>query len=474
MENGKAVILIVDDKPANILVLESLLGSPDRTLISANSGSEALKKALEEDVDLIILDVQMPDIDGFEVAQLLKQKKRTRDIPIIFATAESKEHNFVMQGYSEGAIDYLFKPLDPDIAKAKVAVLLKIQMQQKELREKNISLQNAALLINNSADIIGIVDAGSFLIEEINPAFQTTLGFSPQEAIGKSLFHFLQPEEEPFVKEMLITQKDRLSFETHTLCKDQTWKWLHWNIVLGKEKWFINTRDITEQKFAEKRKQEQERAEQSLKQHKLITEVTIQAQEKERTELGRELHDNINQILATVRMYLKMSISNPSKQEDLVKRSADNLDHAIEEIRKLSKSLVAPSLGDMGLLVALKELAEDINIAGDLHVSVITEITESIKIDKNMEVMLYRIAQEQLNNIRKYASATHAVISLSMDRRHLSFSIADDGVGFDTKQKAKGIGLKNISSRVDFYSGDISINSEPGKGCELEISIPLH
>jgi PAS domain S-box-containing protein len=474
MEIGKAVILIVDDKPANILVLESLLGSPDRTLLSANSGSEALKMALEEEVDLIILDVQMPDIDGFEVAQLLKQKKRTRDIPIIFATAESKEHSFVMQGYSEGAIDYLFKPLDPDIAKAKVAVLLKIQMQQKELREKNISLQNAALLINNSADIIGIVDAASFSIDEINPAFQAILGFSPQEATGKSLFHFLQPEDESRVRSLLDPQKDRLSFETFTLCKDQTWKWLHWNIVVGKEKWFVNTRDITEQKFAEKRKQEQERAEQSLKQHKLITEVTIQAQEKERTELGRELHDNINQILATVRMYLKMSITNPSKQEELIRRSADNLDHAIEEIRKLSKSLVAPSLGDMGLLVALKELADEINIAGDLKVSVITEINESIKIDKNMEVMLYRIAQEQLNNIRKYASATHAVISLSMDRHHLSFSIADDGVGFDTKQKAKGIGLKNISSRVDFYSGDISINSEPGKGCELEISIPLH
>ncbi|MBO9661267.1 MAG: response regulator [Chitinophagaceae bacterium] len=474
MENGKAVILIVDDKPANILVLETLLGSPDRTLLSAHSGSEALKMALEEDVDLIILDVQMPDIDGFEVAQLLKQKKRTRDIPIIFATAESKEHSFVMQGYSEGAIDYLFKPLDPDIARAKVAVLLKIQMQQKELREKNISLQNAALLINNSADIIGIVDAGSFLIEEINPAFEAILGFSYQEAIGKSVFYFLQPEDETRIKEMAAAQKDRLSFETYTLCKDQSWKWLHWNIVAGKEKWFVNTRDITEQKFAEKRKLEQERAEQSLKQHKLITEVTIQAQEKERTELGRELHDNINQILATVRMYLKMSLTTPSKQEELVRRSADNLDHAIEEIRKLSKSLVAPSLGDMGLLVALKELAEEINIAGDLKVAVLTEINESIKIDKNMEVMLYRIAQEQLNNIRKYASATHAVISLSMDRHHLSFSIADDGVGFDTKQKAKGIGLKNISSRVDFYSGDISINSEPGKGCELEISIPLH
>ncbi|PZR27212.1 MAG: hypothetical protein DI535_11195 [Citrobacter freundii] len=474
MENGKALILLVDDKPANILVLESLLSSDDRILRSANSGGEALKIALEEEVDLIILDVQMPDIDGFEVAQMLKQKKRTRDIPIIFATAESKERNFIMQGYSEGAIDYLFKPLDPDIVKAKVAVLLKIQMQQKELREKNISLQNAALLINNSADIIGIVNAESFAIEEVNPAFTATLGFTNAEAVGKNLFDFLQPADAEQIKQMLREPKERLSFETETLSKDNQWKWLHWNIVISKDKWFVNTRDITEQKIAEKRKQEQERAEQSLKQHKLITEVTIQAQEKERADLGRELHDNINQILATVRMYLKMSAANDQRKEELIRRSSENLDHAIEEIRKLSKALVAPSLGDMGLVVALKELAEEINIGNELHVTILTEIRENLKIDKNMEVMLYRVAQEQLNNIRKYAKAKNAVISLAMDNRHLSFSIADDGVGFDTSQKAKGIGLRNISSRVDFYSGDIHINSEPGKGCELEISIPLH
>lgn len=474
MENGKALILLVDDKQANILVLESLLASDDRILRSANSGSEALKIALEEEVDLIILDVQMPDIDGFEVAQMLKQKKRTRDVPIIFATAESKERSFIMQGYSEGAIDYLFKPLDPDIVKAKVAVLLKIQMQQKELREKNISLQNAALLINNSADIIGIVDAVSFLIEEINPAFTITLGFAQEEVVGKKIFDFLEPTDVECLRNMITTPKDRLSFETYTQRKDKQWKWLHWNIVISQEKWFVNTRDITEQKLADKRKQEQEKAEQALKQNRLITEVTIQAQEKERTELGRELHDNINQILATVRMYLKMSLSNDQRKEELVKRSAENLDHAIEEIRKLSKSLVAPSLGDMGLVIALKELAEEINIGNELHVTVLTEIREDLKIDKNMEVMLYRVAQEQLNNIRKYARAKNAIISLATDNRQLSFSIADDGVGFDTTKKAKGIGLKNISSRVDFYSGDIQINSEPGKGCELEISIPLH
>jgi two-component system sensor histidine kinase/response regulator len=132
-KNDKAVILIVDDKPANIMALEGLLVEKDRTIFSATNGNDALKTILNKEIDLIILDVQMPDMDGFEVAQILKSNKRTKDIPIIFASAEKKEHKSMMKGFEEGAVDYLFKPLDPDVVKAKVASLLKIQLQKKEL-----------------------------------------------------------------------------------------------------------------------------------------------------------------------------------------------------------------------------------------------------------------------------------------------------------------------------------------------------
>src|ERR1700739_576715 len=169
-KKSKASILIVDDNQANLVALENMLETSDRTLLIANNGKDALKITLNKDIDLIILDVQMPDMDGFEVAQILKSNKRTRDIPIIFASAEKKEHKFMVKGYEEGAIDYLFKPLDREIAKAKVAVLLQIQLQKKELIEKNILLEKHALLINNSADIISIIDTATFKIEEVNKA----------------------------------------------------------------------------------------------------------------------------------------------------------------------------------------------------------------------------------------------------------------------------------------------------------------
>jgi two-component system sensor histidine kinase/response regulator len=140
---SKDQILIVDDKVNNIYALEAILSQPGRDLISATSGNDALKVALNNEVDLIILDVQMPGMDGFEVAQILKSNKKTRGTPIIFVTAELKDQKNVLKGLEEGAIDYLYKPLNPEITEAKVSVLLQLQRQRKELVEKNIELEKA-------------------------------------------------------------------------------------------------------------------------------------------------------------------------------------------------------------------------------------------------------------------------------------------------------------------------------------------
>jgi len=153
-DKEKANILIVDDKMNNIFVLEEILSHPGRNFIRAIDGREALKAALDEEVDLIILDVQMPNMDGFEVAQILKSHKRTRDIPIIFASAEKKEHQFMLKGFEEGAVDYLYKPLDPALTKARVSVLLQLHLQKKELIRKNLMLEKYTLEIQQlNADL---------------------------------------------------------------------------------------------------------------------------------------------------------------------------------------------------------------------------------------------------------------------------------------------------------------------------------
>jgi len=129
-------VLLVDEQPANLVSLEAILEAEDRELIKANSGPEGLKVLLKEDISLVLLDVQMPGMDGFEMAELMRQRKDTQSIPIIFVTAISKEKQYVFKGYQVGAVDYLFKPLDPVILQSKVNFFLQLDRQRRELQQK--------------------------------------------------------------------------------------------------------------------------------------------------------------------------------------------------------------------------------------------------------------------------------------------------------------------------------------------------
>ena len=129
-------LLLVDDQPANLVSLEAILESEGRILMKAHSGQEALKILLKEDISLVLLDVQMPGMDGFEVAQLMRRRNDTQTIPIIFVTAISKEKKYVFRGYQAGAVDYLFKPLDPLILKSKVDFFLGLDKQRRQLQAK--------------------------------------------------------------------------------------------------------------------------------------------------------------------------------------------------------------------------------------------------------------------------------------------------------------------------------------------------
>jgi two-component system sensor histidine kinase UhpB len=220
-----------------------------------------------------------------------------------------------------------------------------------------------------------------------------------------------------------------------------------------------------------RRELEKALSEQKLFQQKLITETTIDAQENERGMLGRELHDNINQILAAAKMYIGMAKAGKSNTPELLQDGFNLVDNAMEEIRKLSKTLITPSLGEISLKEALEELVEGINNTGGTYIHL--DFKNPVNIDNKIELMIYRIVQEQLNNIMKYAKAKEAVVQINIERSKLFLSINDNGVGFDPAAKANGIGMKNIKSRVDFYSGNMNVISAPGQGCTLEVCISL-
>ncbi|HJR09591.1 MAG TPA: response regulator [Pyrinomonadaceae bacterium] len=170
-ETQKINILMVDDSPTNLLALEAILQAPDRNLVRAASGDEALRYLLDTDVAVILLDVYMPGIDGLETAALIRGREKSRDIPIIFLTADSTGNRHIARGYSLGAVDYILKPVDPDILRSKVAVFVElfkkteeIKRQAELLHEKNIELENA-----NLQRLGKLIELGQELAAERNP-----------------------------------------------------------------------------------------------------------------------------------------------------------------------------------------------------------------------------------------------------------------------------------------------------------------
>jgi signal transduction histidine kinase len=224
----------------------------------------------------------------------------------------------------------------------------------------------------------------------------------------------------------------------------------------------------------DRRRAEDELARQIDMQQKLIMQTSIQVQEREREEIGKELHDNINQILAASKLYLDIAMKEAEEAvPEALLRCYQNLNFAMEEIRQLSQSLVAPSLGGIGLDQALRKLVENLPQTASLQLNLDTENYREDIDDENIKLTCYRIVQIQLNNIIRHARAEKVTIQLRKTPACLELQIQDDGIGFDTAKNNKGIGLRNIKNRVGFYNGSVLIDSQPGKGCILTVIIPL-
>jgi PAS domain S-box-containing protein len=212
--------------------------------------------------------------------------------------------------------------------------------------------------------------------------------------------------------------------------------------------------------------------EEKLERQKEISEMIIHVQEKERTRIGHELHDNVNQILSTTKLFVDL-LTPVSKEEKQVKqKSLEYIMMAIEEIRKLSKELVVPHLKDNGLLKSIESLIEDILIATQIKIN-FTHDHENHLLSAGKKVALFRIVQEQLKNILKHSQATNVEILLHSKEEDTCLIIKDNGIGFDPKQTQRGIGLSNIYDRTRFYNGSVDIQTNPGEGCVLTVIIPV-
>jgi signal transduction histidine kinase len=223
--------------------------------------------------------------------------------------------------------------------------------------------------------------------------------------------------------------------------------------------------------------------EQRLSRQKQITEAVILAQEKERTEIGKELHDNVNQILGASNLYINSAMTDEEMRQELLERSTELVSNAINEIRKISKSLITPGLREIGLVESIEDIIDDLRVAGSgaaggaagdkLAIDLDLQNISEDQIEDRRKLAVFRIVQEQLNNIVKHARATRVLIRLSGEQDQIVLTVADNGVGFDVGRHRKGVGITNIISRAEMFNGKVEIVSGPGEGCTLTVNLPM-
>ncbi|HEY0041763.1 MAG TPA: PAS domain S-box protein, partial [Flavisolibacter sp.] len=226
--------------------------------------------------------------------------------------------------------------------------------------------------------------------------------------------------------------------------------------------------DITERKKLEKKSFAEKIAHQ-----RQLAQATIDGQEKERHEMGKELHDNIGQQLTTIKLFLDLAQTtaddNTLKMVNMALRSVSDV---INEVRSISRSLVPPTLKDLGFIDAVNDLIDSLRTTGAINVELDYFEFDEDQLPENKKLTLYRILQEQLNNIIKHAKAKNVSIMLRLTAGNILLQVKDDGVGFDIDKIKKGLGITNIHNRAELFGGKVLLTTSPGNGCDINVCLP--
>jgi two-component system sensor histidine kinase UhpB len=471
-------ILMLEDDPVDAEIIQRLLHKRlwgiEFNLVTTRSDYE---KALEQShPDLILADNSLPQFDASDALQVARLQ--SPGIPFIMVTGTVSEE-YAVEMIKAGADDYILKdrltrlPASIEAAINQQRAKREAQEAQDEIRRSNERFQALSRLTKDAVWDLDLVS------NEIwwNESFFHLLGFTGSAVpdLEKWMNH-IHPDDrvkmalrlEEIRKGVIVSWEDELCLQ---LPGGNIRTVLDRAYVLKHDRG-IPVRligvlvDITE-----KRKMENEQIKLKIRQQKELARAILEAGELERTTLGRELHDNINQILASVNLRLGYYLDEPGSNRAILEDCRRGLEMAIREARHLSHQMVMPRFSE-------KSLRSELSLLIDHYISALSIKLEARKLNEKsipppVKEALYRIVQEQLNNIHKHAKASLVQVHLSTDTGSVALIIRDNGVGFNPKKKRKGIGITNIYNRAESFDGKVEIFSRSGAGCTLSIQIPL-
>lgn len=513
-----ASILIVDDHAPNLLALEAVLGPLGHRLVRAASGEEALKKLLCSDFALILLDVQMPRIDGFETATLIKSHARIANIPIIFMTATSRDASQIFRGYSHGAVDYLLKPFEPQILRSKVSVFIDLHVKAEMIRTQENLLREQEMAIlaqRNEQRYRGLAEslplamwaaAPDGTVYYSNRAWRDYSGQRPEEATTLTNHNVVHEKDIEGVRASWARARQSGDpFEMEYRLRrstDGAYRWHHGRGVAERDDhgqiqgWVVTAIDIEDQKTAAEARVRLFALEREARQK---ADAANKAKDEFLATLSHEIRSPLHAILGWAQMLRtgELDEAGCAQAAETIERNAQAQGRLIEDLLDVQrivtgKTRLSVKLVDMRTVI--KAAAASLRPAADAKgIRISLELAKLPPFAGDPARLLQIVTNLLLNAVKFTAENGHVRLILSETESGIELTVSDDGAGiqadflphvFERFQQADstttrahgglGLGLAIVRHLVELHGGTVSAKSDGlGKGAAFTISLPV-
>ena len=517
-------ILMVDDQAGKLLSYEAILADLGENLIKATSAKEALEKLLKTDVAVVLMDVSMPEIDGFELAEIIRQHPRFQKTAIIFVSAVHLTDLDRLKGYQHGAVDYLSVPIVPEVLRAKVRVFAelhrkKLQLERLnnelevrvadrtlELEQKALALQKLNIdLGQKNQELDAIVHTAPDIIfsrqadgtrDYISTRFYEYTGAPAGSAVGLGWLDYLHPDdkERSLALWMRCVQSgESYESEYRILGIDKQYRWFRARAVPLRTpdgsilKWYGTCSDIHDSKVLEQSIRDnavelERMVDLRTTELRRLSSRLMTMQDEERRRIAREIHDGLGQELAAAKMILDGILAKDSSPR-IRQASGDAsqlVDRAIQQVRTISHLLHPPLLDEVGLVSALRWYLEGLSERSGIDIRLEIAPPDLSRLKPELETAIFRIIQEALTNMFRHSGARNGSIRLMENDGRITVTVRDDGKGIEDqvvnlRPESVGVGIGGMRQRVTELGGSLRLaNAHPGTIVEVVIPSQRH
>jgi PAS domain S-box-containing protein len=513
----KVNVLMVDDQPAKLLSYEVILEELDLNLIKATSGRVALEHLLRTDIAVVLMDVSMPEIDGFQLAEMIRNHPRHQKTAIIFISAVHMTDIDRLKGYERGAVDYISVPVVPELLRAKVSVFAELHRRAHQLESLNRELEarvaerteelkqraealeqlNAELARKNQ-ELDAVVRTAPDIIfsrradgnrDYISARFYEYTGAAPNSGNGLGWLEYVHPEDKERSMEQwlgCVQSSQNYESEYRLRGRDGEYRWFRARAVPLRDhsgnvlRWYGTCADIHDSKLLEHSMRNsaaelEKMVDERTSALRLLSARLMSMQDDERRRIARELHDGLGQELVAMKMMVNAMLQDAPRLKGKVDEVTSIIDTASQDIRSLSHLLHPPLLDEVGLISAVRWYLDGLTKRSGIETTVEVQPDDFPRLSPDLERAIFRIIQESLTNVFRHSGAQKSWVRVERRESEIVVQVGDDGKGITRKVSELapdqiGVGIGGMSQRAKEFGGELRVtNAHPGTIVEVVI-----